>query len=106
VADGQQAVELFRTWQPDAILMDMRMPVMDGYEGTRLIRTLTGGEGIPILALTAADLDGEKAQIEAAGCSGLLNKPVTGAALAEALTTHLALSFGDTEPAELPSKPR
>ncbi len=75
-ADGREAVDLFRIWRPQLILMDMRMPVMDGYETTRTIRTLAGGKDIPIVALTASAFEEERSHILAIGCNELVRKPI------------------------------
>lgn len=74
--DGQQAVEMFQKWQPDFIWMDMRMPVLDGYEATRQIRGMARGDKVKIVALTASVFDEERQKIVAAGCDDLVKKPV------------------------------
>jgi CheY-like chemotaxis protein len=74
--DGEQAVQSFLSWHPDFIWMDMRMPVMDGYEATRRIRALTGGGEIKIVALTASAFREDHDEIIAAGCDEVLSKPL------------------------------
>jgi len=74
--NGQQAVELFQHWQPCLIWMDMRMPVLDGYQATRQIRALPGGSKVKIVALTASAFEEERHEILAAGCDDMLKKPL------------------------------
>jgi len=73
--DGRQAITGFRSWHPDLICMDMRMPVMDGYEATRAIRQLPGGDAVRIIALTASAFLDDRPAILAAGCDSVLVKP-------------------------------
>ncbi len=77
VADnGRDAVELFQSWHPHLIWMDMRMPVMNGYQAARAIRALPGGARVPIVALTASAFEEDEADILAAGCDEILKKPI------------------------------
>jgi PAS domain S-box-containing protein len=72
--NGLVAVERARTERFDVILMDMQMPVMDGFTATRQLRA--DGAGMPILALTANAMKGAEKEVMAAGCSGFVTKPV------------------------------
>ncbi|MDD2758873.1 MAG: ATP-binding protein [Methylomonas sp.] len=92
-ADGFQAVELFRSHQPNLILMDVRMPVMDGYRSTRRIRESPGGDTVPIIALTASVFEDDKAKVIEAGCNALLSKPVEAEPLFETIGKFLGLTF-------------
>jgi two-component system sensor histidine kinase/response regulator len=74
--DGRQAVEQFQSWQPHFIWMDMKMPVMDGYQATRSIRALPGGDAVKIAALTASVFEEDRAGILAAGCDEMATKPL------------------------------
>jgi PAS domain S-box-containing protein len=76
VENGQQAVTTFQSWQPDFIWMDMRMPVMDGYQATKIIRSLPNGQNVKIAALTASAFKEDKETILAAGCDDMLVKPL------------------------------
>ncbi|MCX8085511.1 MAG: ATP-binding protein [Rhodocyclaceae bacterium] len=98
-ADGRAAVALFQEWQPDLILMDMRMPVMDGYAATRAIRALPGGKRLPIIALTASAFEEDRSAVEAAGCDALLRKPIEAERLFAMLGERLGLSFEYAAPA-------
>ncbi|MFZ4398721.1 MAG: PAS domain S-box protein [Bacteroidales bacterium] len=73
--NGKDAILKFEEWNPDLILMDMRMPVMDGYEATRLIKATKKGKQIPIIALTASSFEDERKEIETLGMEGYIRKP-------------------------------
>lgn len=73
--DGKDAIEKFEIWNPHLILMDMRMPVMDGYEATRRIKETDKGQKTPIVALTASAFEDERKKIEALGMQGYIRKP-------------------------------
>jgi two-component system cell cycle response regulator DivK len=76
-ANGVEALEIVRSQPaPDLIFMDLKMPVMDGWEATRQIRTLEGGASIPIIALTAQAMAGDEQKALAAGCDDYLAKPI------------------------------
>ncbi len=75
VENGLQAVECYKKWHPHFIWMDIRMPVMDGYEATRHIRALPGGDNVKIVALTASVFQERLGNILQAGCDDILNKP-------------------------------
>ena len=91
--NGQEAVELFQSWHPQLILMDMRMPTMDGYEATRTIRALPDGDTLPIVALTASAFDDQREQILVAGCNDMLSKPFEATQLFETIGRLLKLKF-------------
>ncbi|HEY5510348.1 MAG TPA: PAS domain S-box protein [Prolixibacteraceae bacterium] len=73
--NGLEAIEKFESWSPHLILMDMRMPVMDGYEATRRIKSTEKGRKTPIIALTASTFEDELKKIEALGMQGYIRKP-------------------------------
>jgi CheY-like chemotaxis protein len=74
--DGIEAVELAEAFRPQAILMDLGMPRLNGYEATRLIREQPWGQTVIIIALTGWGQQADKLQAEQAGCNGHLVKPV------------------------------
>ena len=74
--DGPEGIELARTTHPDLILMDINLPDMDGYEATARLRSLDDMRGVPIIALTANVMRGDREKTLAAGCSGYIQKPI------------------------------
>ena len=74
--DGSVAVELAGSEQPALILMDMSLPVMDGWEATRRIKADPATKGIPVIALTAHAMAGDKERAMEAGCEDYDTKPV------------------------------
>jgi two-component system, cell cycle response regulator DivK len=74
--NAQEALDLLKTTKPDLILMDINMPDMDGYELTSKIKTTPGFERVPILALTANVMRGDKEKSLEAGCDGYIQKPI------------------------------
>ncbi len=73
--DGAAAVEAAELTRPDLILMDIQLPVMDGYEATRRIKTNPALKAIPVIAVTSYALSGEEGKAAAAGCDGYVAKP-------------------------------
>lgn len=93
--NGEEALQHFRAAGFDAILMDCRMPVMDGYRATEAIRSLEQpGERIPILSLSANSLPEDRAACFRSGADLFLTKPVNLAALAEALVSAAPMARG------------
>ncbi|HEX3203396.1 MAG TPA: PAS domain S-box protein [Nitrospiraceae bacterium] len=89
--NGKAAVERFQTGQYDLVLMDMQMPIMDGYSATQAIRRWECGRGrqsVPVLALTAFGMKEEEARSRAAGCTAHLTKPIRKATLLAAIAEH------------------
>ncbi len=74
--NGREALEAVESEAPDLIFMDLKMPVMDGWEATRRIRSLEAGKVIPIIALTAQAMAGDEQKALAAGCDDYLAKPI------------------------------
>jgi two-component system cell cycle response regulator DivK len=74
-ADGAEGVAMAQAHHPDLILMDIQLPVMDGYEATRRIRAIPELARVPIVAVTSYALSGDEAKTRAAGCDGYVAKP-------------------------------
>jgi len=88
--DGKQGVELAKSKKPDLILMDVQLPVMDGLEATRILKADTTTGNIPILALTARAMSGDKEMILQTGCDGYLAKPVDIKELVKEVAKYLS----------------
>jgi len=95
--NGADAIALWQEWQPHLIWMDLRMPVLDGYQTTRRIRELEQQHSQPhptkIIAVTASVLAGEETAIMAAGCDDFARKPFRENLLWEKMARHLELSY-------------
>ena len=74
--DGMQAVTLAEAERPDLILMDMQLPVMDGWEATRRIKAAPATRSVPVVALTAYAMDDERQRCLEAGCDDYETKPL------------------------------
>jgi CheY-like chemotaxis protein len=74
--DGAAGVEKAATERPDLILMDLSLPVLDGWEATRRIKADPATARIPVIALTAHAMSGEEDKARAAGCDDFLTKPI------------------------------
>ena len=96
--DGHQAVAQVEQQRFDAILMDCGLPFMDGFEATRRIRLLPNGKALPIIALTANVLQGDRERCLAAGMDDYLSKPLRRSELQQVLQRWLpgeATATGD-----------
>ncbi len=99
-ANGKDAIEAFHEFTPHAVLMDMRMPVMDGYEAVRRIKASEQSTGIPLVAVTASAFDGDEERALEAGADGYLRKPFQPEDLYYALGRLLGLEFVYAEETE------
>ena len=87
--DGQQAVEMATAEKPDLILMDMSLPVLDGWEATRRIKAAAETREIPVIALTAHAMSGDREKALESGCDDYDTKPIDLARLLEKMTAAL-----------------
>lgn len=91
--NGREAVELFERFQPHLIWMDMRIPIMNGYEATRLIREKPQGKETFILALTASAFEEQRANIIIAGCDDFVRKPFRESEIFDKMTEYLGVQY-------------
>jgi signal transduction histidine kinase/DNA-binding NarL/FixJ family response regulator/tetratricopeptide (TPR) repeat protein len=91
--NGEEAIAVWRDWYPHLVLMDIRMPVMDGREAARRIKASEKGSETLIIALTASSFEQECEQILADGCDDFLGKPFREQALFELMQKHLGAQF-------------
>ena len=92
-ANGQAALAVWSDWRPHLIWMDLRMPVMNGYEATRLIKASPHGQDTVIIALTASTFQEDRDLIRAEGCDDFIRKPFREDEIFERLTRHLGVRF-------------
>jgi CheY-like chemotaxis protein len=86
--NGLEAVELFKSFHPDMIFMDISMPEMDGKDAARTIRSVEAGQShVPIVALTAHAMDGDSAAILASGIDEYMTKPLRKNAIFNAIAS-------------------
>ena len=88
--DGEQAIAAVARRRPDLILMDIQLPVMDGYTATRRIRTNPDLKSVPIIAVTSYALAGDEDKARAAGCDGYVSKPYSPRDLLAKVRAYLA----------------
>ena len=92
--DGEQGVALAGSSLPDLVLMDMSLPVLDGWEATRRLKADPATRGIPIIALTAHAMTGDEKKAREAGCDDFDTKPVDLARLIEKIEALLGRAAG------------
>ena len=91
--NGKEAITLWKTWQPDLIWMDMRMPVMDGYEATKRIKNSSSNSKPIIIAITASAFEEQREKILTAGCDDFVAKPYSERIIFDKLREHLGVKF-------------
>ncbi len=101
--NGEVALQIWQAWAPHLIWMDMRMPVMDGYEATRRIKATPEGQKTVVVALTASVFEEERRVILADGCDDFVRKPFREDEIFERLARHLGVRFIYAD--EMPSQP-
>jgi len=88
-ANGQEALEIWSSWEPDLIFMDIKMPVMDGYTAIQNIRASREGNATVIIALTAHAFEEERQSILSVGCDDFIRKPFQQQEILAAINRHL-----------------
>lgn len=74
--DGEEALEVASRSRPDLIIMDLKMPVLDGWEATKKLRQTDWGKDVPVIALTAQAMEKDEEKALKAGCNDYIAKPV------------------------------
>ena len=92
-SDGEEAVREFERWRPHLILMDFRMPVMDGHEAIRRIRASPGGKELKIIAVTASAMDENRQELLGIGADDFIGKPFQEVELFQKIHAHLGVEF-------------
>src|SRR5688500_2456691 len=98
--NGAEAVEAFEQWRPHLILMDFRMPVMDGHEAIRRIRSLPGGNEPKIVAVTASALDDNRQELLSIGADDFISKPFREAELFGKMRAQVGVEYVYAETAD------
>ncbi len=92
-ANGAEAVQEFKDWRPQLILMDFRMPVMDGHEAIRRIRALAGGKEPKIIAVTASAMDENRQELMEVGADDFIGKPFREVELFQKIHAHVGVEY-------------
>lgn len=92
-ANGKESIDIWSTWQPDMILMDIHMPIMNGIDATIEIKAQTPDNPIPIIALTASAFAESKLEVLKAGCDDFLSKPIKDTLLFEKIADYLSVTY-------------
>ena len=90
--DGERAIALYKSWQPHLIWMDIRLPVIDGYEATKRIRACSGSP-VKIIAITASAFERERDAVLASGCDDFVRKPFQTHIIFEKMAEHLGIEY-------------
>ncbi len=91
--NGAEAVQGFEEWRPNLILMDFRMPVMDGHEAIRRIRAMAGGKEPKIIAVTASAMDENRQELMKIGADDFISKPFREVELFQKIHAHLGIEY-------------
>ena len=92
-ANGAEAVQEFEKWRPHLVLMDFRMPVMDGHEAIRRIRAMTSGTDTKIIAVTASAMDENRQELMEIGADDFISKPFREVELFRKIHTHTGVEY-------------
>jgi CheY-like chemotaxis protein/anti-sigma regulatory factor (Ser/Thr protein kinase) len=91
--NGAEAVQEFEEWRPHLILMDFRMPVMDGHEAIRRIRAMAGGEDTKVIAVTASAMDDNRQELMGIGADDFIGKPFRETELFQKIHAHVGVEY-------------
>ena len=91
--NGAEAVQEFEEWHPHLILMDFRMPVMDGHEAIRRIRAMAGGKAPKIIAVTASAMEENRQELMGIGADDFISKPFREAELFQKIHAHVGVEY-------------
>ena len=97
VKNGKEGIDAAKKYHPDLILMDIRMPVMNGYEATGKIKKDSNLKNIPVIILTASAMKEQEEKIKKINCEGYIRKPIKKAELIQELTKYLDYTKIETE---------
>jgi two-component system cell cycle response regulator DivK len=87
--DGEEGINRAVSIKPDLILLDIQLPVMDGYAVARKLRAISGLAGVPIVAVTSYAMTGDRERTIEAGCNGYIEKPINPDIFTEQVEQHL-----------------
>jgi two-component system sensor histidine kinase/response regulator len=99
--NGEEGITVWRDWQPHLILMDMKMPGIDGYEATRQIKATPDGQATVIIAVTGSAFEEDRSAILSAGCDDFIRKPFQEDTLFAKLAKHLGVQYLYETPSDL-----
>ncbi|HEY9644169.1 MAG TPA: response regulator [Coleofasciculaceae cyanobacterium] len=91
--NGQEGIAVWQQWQPHLIWMDMRMPIMDGYEATRQIKSTATGQATVIIAVTSSAFEEDRTAMLSIGCDDFISKPFQAEVIFAKLTEHLGVQY-------------
>ncbi|HAX78562.1 MAG TPA: hybrid sensor histidine kinase/response regulator [Cyanobacteria bacterium UBA11372] len=105
--NGLEAIALWESWNPDLILMDMRMPLMNGYEATQRIKATAKGQATVIIAVTSSAFEEDRSEILSIGCDDFVRKPFQEEIIFAKLAQHLGVRYlyQENTPQSSASKP-
>ncbi len=101
--NGQEAISQWESWEPNLIFMDLRMPVIDGYDATKKIKATAKGQATVIIALSASAFEEERSLVLSVGCHDFLRKPFRETLLLEMIGKHLGVNYIYADTTELSS---
>jgi CheY-like chemotaxis protein len=101
---GESGVEVFQAWRPHFIWMDRRLPLMDGLEAVRRIRSLDGGRDVKIVGFSASVFDSERTEMLAAGLDDFVRKPCSPNEILDCMSRHLGVQYRWSDNVSMPDE--